>query len=41
MILQKNPVSIVVMSTQGDGEPPAAAKKFYDHIHQNELSLTI
>jgi sulfite reductase (NADPH) flavoprotein alpha-component len=23
-----------VISTQGDGEPPAAAKKFYDHIHQ-------
>lgn len=25
-----------VISTQGDGEPPAAAKKFYDHIHRNE-----
>jgi sulfite reductase (NADPH) flavoprotein alpha-component len=25
-----------VISTQGDGEPPAAAKKFYDHIHRGE-----
>src|SRR5438045_7154038 len=31
---------IVVISTQGDGEPPAAAKKFYDYIHQNEVPLT-
>jgi sulfite reductase (NADPH) flavoprotein alpha-component len=23
-----------VISTQGDGEPPAAAKKFYDHIYR-------
>ncbi|MDR3716690.1 MAG: flavodoxin domain-containing protein [Puia sp.] len=28
-----------VISTQGDGEPPAAAKKFYDHIHQNGFRL--
>jgi len=28
-----------VISTQGDGEPPAAAKKFYDHIHQGSLKL--
>jgi sulfite reductase (NADPH) flavoprotein alpha-component len=27
-----------VISTQGDGEPPAAAKKFYDHIHHGEGS---
>ncbi len=25
-----------VISTQGDGEPPVAAKKFYDHIHRGE-----
>ncbi len=30
---------LVVISTQGDGEPPAAAKKFYDYLMQNELSL--
>lgn len=28
-----------IISTQGDGEPPAAAKKFYDHIHQNGFAL--
>lgn len=37
--LAKESYMIVVISTQGDGEPPAAAKKFYDHIHQNSLSL--
>lgn len=26
-----------IISTQGDGEPPAAAKKFYDHIHTEGL----
>lgn len=26
-----------IISTQGDGEPPAAAKKFYDHIHSEGL----
>jgi sulfite reductase (NADPH) flavoprotein alpha-component len=29
----------VVISTQGDGEPPAAAQKFYDHIHRNGFRL--
>lgn len=29
----------VVISTQGDGEPPVAAQKFYDHIHRNGFSL--
>ncbi len=28
-----------VISTQGDGEPPDAAKKFYHHIHQNGFKL--
>ena len=28
-----------VISTQGDGEPPAAAKKFYEHIHQTGLQV--
>ena len=33
--LQKEEYFFTVISTQGDGEPPAAAKKFYDHIHNN------
>src|SRR5690606_24082384 len=28
-----------VISTQGEGEPPATAKKFYDHIHNNGTRL--
>lgn len=38
--LAKESCLLVVISTQGDGEPPAAAKKFYDYILQNELSLS-
>jgi sulfite reductase (NADPH) flavoprotein alpha-component len=30
---------LTVISTQGDGEPPAAAKNFYDHIHSQGQSL--
>jgi len=37
--LSKEEYFFAVISTQGDGEPPAAAKKFYDHIHQGELKL--
>src|SRR5690349_5561180 len=37
--LTKESCLIVVMSTQGDGDPPAGAKKFYDQIHQNEFAL--
>ena len=37
--LQKDEHLIVIISTHGEGEPPAAAKKFYDHIHQNTFSL--
>jgi len=37
--LAKESCLLVVISTQGDGEPPAAAKKFYDYVLQNELSL--
>lgn len=29
----------IVISTQGDGEPPVGAKKFYDFIHQETLAL--
>jgi sulfite reductase (NADPH) flavoprotein alpha-component len=38
--LAKEEYFFVVISTQGEGEPPIGAKKFYDHIHQNELSLS-
>src|ERR1700744_1265000 len=32
--LAKEEYFFTVISTQGDGEPPAAAKKFYDHLHE-------
>ncbi len=31
--LSKEEYFFTVISTQGDGEPPASAKKFYDYIH--------
>lgn len=37
--LSKEDYFFVVISTQGEGEPPAPAKKFYDHIHNNQLWL--
>ena len=37
--LSKEEYFLTVISTQGDGEPPAAAKKFYDHIHRAEVKL--
>jgi sulfite reductase (NADPH) flavoprotein alpha-component len=37
--LPKEEYLLAVISTQGEGEPPAAAKKFYDHIHQNGFQL--
>ena len=37
--LSREEYLLTVISTQGDGEPPAAAKKFYDHIHQGGLRL--
>lgn len=37
--LEKEELLLLVISTQGDGEPPATAKKFYDHIHQQQLAL--
>lgn len=30
---------LAIVSTHGEGEPPAAARKFYDYIHQNNLEL--
>lgn len=37
--LPKEEFFLTVISTQGEGEPPTAAKKFYDHIHQNGFKL--
>jgi sulfite reductase (NADPH) flavoprotein alpha-component len=38
--LPKEEYFFVVISTQGEGEPPIPAKKFYDHIHQSSLDLS-
>lgn len=38
--LPKEEFFFVVISTQGEGEPPIPAKKFYDYIHENQLSLS-
>lgn len=38
--LPKEEWFFTVISTQGDGEPPATAKKFYDYIHQSQLTLS-
>lgn len=37
--LSKEEYFFTVISTQGDGEPPASAKKFYDHLHKGGLQL--
>ncbi len=37
--LQKEEFFLTVISTHGDGEPPEAAKKFYDHVHNNGFKL--
>lgn len=37
--LPKEEYFFTVVSTQGEGDPPASAKKFYDHIHNNGFRL--
>ena len=37
--LTKEEYFFTVVSTHGDGEPPAATKKFYDHIHNNGFTF--
>jgi len=37
--LQKESTLYIIMSTHGDGEPPAAAKKFYDFVHSKQHDL--
>src|SRR5690348_11486553 len=40
LIFPKKNIFLAIMSTHGDGEPPVAAQKFYDFVHQNELKLS-
>ena len=37
--LAKEEYFLAIVSTHGEGEPPAAAKKFYDHIHANSFKV--
>jgi sulfite reductase (NADPH) flavoprotein alpha-component len=37
--LSKEEYFLTVVSTHGEGEPPAGARKFYDHIHANGFKL--
>lgn len=37
--LEKEEYLFAIISTHGEGEPPAMAKNFYDHIHQADLQL--
>lgn len=37
--LSKEEYLFVVISTQGEGEPPIPARKFYQYIHDNQLKL--
>jgi sulfite reductase (NADPH) flavoprotein alpha-component len=37
--LHKEEYLLAVVSTHGEGDPPIAAKKFYDHIHNNGFKL--
>lgn len=38
--LAKEHLLLIIISTQGDGEPPPAAKKFYDFLHKTEENLS-
>ena len=37
--LPKEEYFVTVISTQGDGEPPIAAQKFYDHLYNNGFKV--
>lgn len=37
--LPKEEYFFTIMSTHGEGEPPIAAKKFYEHIHNNGFKV--
>ena len=34
--LKKESLVFIVLSTHGDGEPPSAARKFYDHLYKKQ-----
>ncbi|SHG28892.1 sulfite reductase flavoprotein subunit alpha [Chryseobacterium sp. OV279] len=36
----KEDLFFIIISTQGEGDPPVLAKKFYDHIHENDLNIS-
>lgn len=38
--LAKEEFFFVVISTQGEGDPPILAKKFYDYLYENEINLS-
>jgi len=38
--LLKEDFFFTIISTQGEGEPPILAKKFYDHLHENDPDLS-
>ena len=38
--LPKEEWFFTIISTQGEGEPPATAKKFYDYVHQDNVQLS-
>ncbi|MGG5209266.1 diflavin oxidoreductase [Chryseobacterium sp. MIQD13] len=37
--LTKEEYFFVIISTQGEGEPPVLARKFYDYLHENDPDL--
>lgn len=37
--LSKEENVFIIISTHGEGEPPASARKFYEHIHQQKSTL--
>lgn len=38
--LSKEEFFFIIISTQGEGDPPVLAQKFYDYIHENQLDLS-
>ncbi|HZH38398.1 MAG TPA: flavodoxin domain-containing protein [Flavisolibacter sp.] len=38
--LHKEEWFFAIISTQGEGEPPAGAKKFYDYVHEDAVKLS-